>query len=107
MSTYDIGNVFQMSPITIKKYLIIGNELNWCHYNKKERTLKQQNIGKLNCKKIICIDTNKIYNSILDASADTGIERRALGNCCNHRTKSSGGYRWMFYNEYIKQQGVA
>lgn len=55
-----------------------------------------------NIKPIINIDTNVKYESILKASEELNISRTCIANVCRGTQKSAGGYRWMFYEEYIK-----
>ena len=45
-------------------------------------------------KRIICIETNRVYDSILLAKKETGIT--SISDCLNHRTKTAGGYHWKY-----------
>ena len=60
---------------------------------------------KVFCKKVICLNDNKIYNSIKEASEKTGIHKSSISNCCRHITQTAGGnqkgerLRWEFYQE--------
>lgn len=47
-------------------------------------------------KKVLNIDTNKIYDSITSAAKDIGVHPNSVSAACNGRTKTSGGYRWEF-----------
>ncbi len=47
---------------------------------------------------IICVETNQIYPSINEAARRTGIARTAISNCCCNRSKSAGGYSWIYQN---------
>jgi group I intron endonuclease len=60
-------------------------------------------------KSVICLDTQIIYNSIADAERRTNICKANIAACCRHEKsrKTAGGYRWMFYSEYLEQQEVA
>lgn len=40
------------------------------------------------------------YDSIKQASIITGVGEAAIGKCCNHKSKSSGGYIWIKLDEY-------
>ena len=53
-------------------------------------------IKEKQCKKVICLDTNIIYNSIKEASEKTGANH--IGKCCKGKAKVSGGLHWAFYN---------
>lgn len=50
-------------------------------------------------KKIICEETNTIYNSIKEASEKTGICYQSLYNNLHNRRKSAGKLHWHFYVE--------
>lgn len=47
-------------------------------------------------KKVLNIETNKIYESIVQASNETNISYGAIGNCCRGKSKTAGGYHWRF-----------
>ena len=61
--------------------------------------------GKINIKKAIestkrrvkCTTTNKIFNSIVEASQYYGITRAHVSSCCRGKRKTCGGMQW----EYI------
>lgn len=60
-----------------------------------------------NSKKVICLNTKIIYNSIKDASKENNVHKNSISNCCNHRTQntySSDGkvLQWMFLEEYLQ-----
>lgn len=52
---------------------------------------------KNNTKKVKCIETNKIYHTIREASKDTNIGAWGIGQNCLKKRKSAGGLHW----EYI------
>lgn len=45
-------------------------------------------------RKVICLETNKIYNSQKEASRDTDIDATSIGRCCNGKQKTAGGKHW-------------
>ena len=47
-------------------------------------------------KKVLCVELNIIYDSIKDASLQTGINAGNISNCCRGINKSAGGYHWKF-----------
>jgi len=51
-----------------------------------------------NAKSIICIENNKIYNSIIEASIDLGITASNIVAVCKHYTshKTAGGYHFEY-----------
>ena len=50
-------------------------------------------------KKVLCISTGVVYDSIKKASEHTGANKKSIGYCCNGKYKHSGGYEWKFYLE--------
>ena len=50
-------------------------------------------------KKVLCISTGVVYDSIKEASEYTGANKKSIGYCCNGKYKHSGGYEWKFYLE--------
>lgn len=61
--------------------------------------IRKSNIGKAKGgKKVICIETNKIYESISQASKDTNINKSSIGEVCRKIRKSAGGLHWKYIN---------
>lgn len=42
------------------------------------------------------------FKNICDASRKTGCRRNSINDTCTHRLRTSGGYIWMYEDEYIK-----
>ncbi len=57
-----------------------------------------------NAKKIICIETKELFGSIKETSIKKYLSYTALKKCCKGKQKTSGGYHWMYYEDYLKQQ---
>jgi group I intron endonuclease len=50
-----------------------------------------------NAKKVICIESGKIYPSAIDAQNDTGVPRNNITAACRKdRQKTAGGFHWEF-----------
>lgn len=49
-------------------------------------------------KKVICVETGKIFNSSVEAEKITGISRGQIGAVCRGERKTTQGYHWRFYN---------
>lgn len=54
-------------------------------------------------KKIINLDTEEIFNSIQEAADKYNIKNTHLSRVCRGGRKRTGGFRWMYYDEYKKQ----
>lgn len=53
-------------------------------------------------KRVMCIETNIIYESIGEASRNTNIDKTTISRCCNKKQKTAGGYQWCYIDEPIK-----
>ena len=58
------------------------------------------------CRKVLCLETGIIYESITNASKLTGICRTNIGKCCNKQMLSAGGCHWIFYDnkDYTEEE---
>ena len=74
------------------------NNLEWCtsKYN--------ANYGTRNLRlssPVLCVELNKKYNSIKEASIDLSIYKTSISHCCANREhyKTAGGYHWQYIKE--------
>ena len=54
------------------------------------------NIRKAQNKKIICIETEKIYNSITEAANELHLHQSHISDCCLGKRKTCGGFHWKY-----------
>lgn len=47
-------------------------------------------------KKVLCIETGNIYDSVAEAARQTGANRRHIACVCHGQRKTCGGYHWQF-----------
>lgn len=54
-------------------------------------------------KKVLCVETLTIYNSIREASRKNNIDKKNISYCCRKikNYKTAGGYHWKFAKEVI------
>ena len=64
----------------------------------KRKMSEAQKNRKDQSKKVICIETGEIFDSIKDAYRKTGISDSHISMVCNGKLKTTGGYHWKFYN---------
>lgn len=87
------GNNNQHSDITKEK---IKNAMTGKKHSKETIQLicekKQLQAGK----KVQCIETKKIYNSLGEAMRDTGIDKASIRRVCVGEQGVAGGYHWKF-----------
>ena len=98
----DIVNNLKISIDTVKKYLKQGAKLDWCNYihnDKVDYTLKY--------KKVICLTTDIIFNSVKEASNKYKVGSPSISACCRNKVKSAGKSLdgipliWMYYDDYL------
>lgn len=51
-------------------------------------------------RKVICIETQKVYSCIKLASEDTGFKRRHISECCRHLRSDIFGIHWEYYDTH-------
>ena len=79
-----------------------AGSLQWEFYEEgREYKLDVNLKNKLKSKKskIICINTQKIYNSADEASKDTGIPSEYIRSNCRGQRKQAGKLQWAYYTE--------
>ena len=66
------------------------------------KKISEKNKGKI-CtslrKAVLCIETNTIYDSIMDASKSTGCDSSSICKCCRGKKKTVGGYHWKYFKD--------
>ena len=45
-------------------------------------------------KPVICVETGRVYRSVVEASRETGANRTSLSYALSGRNKTAGGYHW-------------
>lgn len=65
---------------------------------KEKLSLIRKNKPNLkNRKKIICLETNIVYDGITTAFKETNIKIANIQSACSGRSKTAGGYHWCYY----------
>lgn len=82
----------------------LGKPLSETHRKRLSEVSKGKHMGKDNAhsKSVICVETGKVYDSIMDAERDTGIANGSISAVCKNkpRYKTAGGYHWRYYEEH-------
>jgi group I intron endonuclease len=77
------------------------------HTEQTKQKISMANAGKNNamygkpspsCKKIICLNNNKIYDSILQAAKELEVSGPKITLVCQGKRKSTGGYSFRYLN---------
>lgn len=71
-------------------------KLSEAHTGKQVSEITKQKIREANSKKVMCLETGKIYNSIYEAYLNTDIPVSSISAACNGRRKTTHGYHWLF-----------
>ena len=105
--TNQIAEQFKLHSISIRNYLKQGAKLDWCNYPKKS-LFHKKHLHK-NHKKVICLNTNEIFDSLSNAEKQYNIMSYNISACCRGKQKSAGKHPitgdklvWMYYDEYKK-----
>ena len=89
-----------------------GHHLLWL--DEYEKTSEEEIIQYLNAnkhkryKKVICITTNKIFDSIANASRFYSINSSDISRCCRGKIHTSGKLsdntplKWMYYDKFLE-----
>ena len=113
------GWVLGSKPLTAEAKEKIGKSNSISLKGKKHQEIKS---GKLNSglvgSKVICVETGSIFESINEAKQwlynKTGIDGCHIKDCCtahskmnnSNSRKMTGGYHWMFYEDYLKYNNI-
>lgn len=52
------------------------------------------NHKKPNNKRVVCVETGEVFDSMADAERMKGIDRHSISHVINGRNKTAGGYTW-------------
>lgn len=68
------------------------------HSNETKEKISKAKMGTISTqrKKVICIETNIIYESLTKASEETNINSSHISQCCNNKRKTTGGFHWKY-----------
>ena len=87
------GSITNHSPETLEK-------MRQSMLGKKHTEETKQKISDSKEKsKIICIEKNKIYNSIKEAGEDTDTDTSSIVKCCKGIVLTAGGYTWRYIDK--------
>lgn len=106
-SFYGIHELVDKTGLDFVKVVKSCRQNSWCggfHWCIKEE--KDLSRPQKRRKAVICLDKEmnyvKEYNSITEGSIDVGVQPTHISICCRNLTKSAGGFRWMYKDDYIE-----
>ena len=66
------------------------------HHTKETRyKMSMSRIGK-GVKKVLCVETGQIYESVKQAASSAGCDRSNISSACTGPRKTAGGYHWKY-----------
>lgn len=72
------------------------------HSEEAKRKISETHKGQIpwNRKKVLCVETGTIYESVREAAKLTNSNEFSIGNVCNGRSKTANSFHWKFiYNK--------
>lgn len=67
---------------------------------KKKVSASKKGVPNLkNCKPVYCIELNKWFRGLVEASKETGANISKISEVCHGARKTAGGYHWQFESE--------
>ncbi|WP_144509862.1 zinc-ribbon domain-containing protein [Bacillus sp. FJAT-22090] len=101
--TKRIANETSLSLTTVIKYLKRGNEIGLCKYDK---TMTVANGAKTMRKKVVKLTMDYgficVYESLAEASKIEGLSDSTISRYVNGKRKTTGGFKWMYKEDYDK-----
>lgn len=71
-----------------------ANNLEWCTQSENVKHSYSMLNHKRKVKKIYCVELDKHFNSIAEASLILNINRSSISHAINNKAKTAGGYKW-------------
>ena len=111
LTTRDIGNLMGYNRKTIKEWLIKGDELGWCHYNKQEehdrKNYKLSKMSKEKCSKKVEVFKDGVsygvFNSVKELERKSleqfGVRFTNISAICLGKRKHNHGYTFKYVEE--------
>jgi hypothetical protein len=102
LAHYLLSKIYNDTKIKKSFYLLsnVNNRIISSQYYKNiKRKISMQSTGCNNTasKKVICVETGEIFNTITDANRK--YKTTKVGDCCNKTRATAGGFHWDFYIE--------
>ena len=80
-----------------------------------KKRLREANIGENSpvARKVYCIELNKVFNTIAEASEETDVISTSILSCCKHKYNYAGRLEdgsllhWMYYDEYLEKGAIS
>lgn len=90
VSVGDIADKYNVHRTTVTE----NTKEHWQQNGREVKVVRIGNEGK----------PDRIYKSVKEAAAKNGCHHSNIIKCCKGRDKTSGGYKWMYYTDYIESK---
>lgn len=87
-------------------------EYKWLYLDEYQRMTNKEIIdfckkeNRINLKKIVQLDLNdnfiKIWEGAVYVKEELGLLSSSMSECCSGKRKKVGGFKWMYYDDYVK-----
>ena len=97
-SANEAGRILGISGGSIRSSCRLGIQTKigkkWFHfyYQNEEKPIFVYN----KIKQVLNIDTNEIFENLIDAAQSIGKTSKLIGQCCNGKCNTAGGYHWKY-----------
>lgn len=92
-----------------KTYGMSGKKLSQEHIEKircanrgrKMSEFTKKKLAESKYKPVVCLTLNRVFKSAKEATELLNLPKNKVGACCRGERKSTGGYKFMFLNDYL------
>lgn len=85
-----------LTPSEHKKIDSCCKRLSEAMKGKKHSEETKRKMSEAHSKKVLCVETSEVFESVSEAQRKTGIFNNSISNVCNGKRKTAGGYHWKF-----------
>ena len=93
------ANVGKPKPNYARQKMSDSAHARWSADNQAEREhLRELNIGanSAKAKRVVCVETNRLYDCIRAAERENGIANGGITRCCKGERRTAGGFHWEY-----------
>jgi very-short-patch-repair endonuclease/transposase len=109
----EIKKITNLSDGTIRTYLIQGNKLGWCSYHGKSERNRSNKINAMKiAKKIVCLETEDIFESMLKCAKESEkifsvkLDRASISRVCNGEYKHTKGFHFKYVSDLTPEERI-
>lgn len=73
-------------------------------YSEEKASEVLENTRNDNHRRVMCVDTRKVYDTIKDAALDVGANGSEISACCRGKIKSAGNKRWLYLEDVTEEK---